>query len=257
MYSSMLDVWLISSISSLALPVPAGWALPSRVDLQQAGGTWAAPTCPMPLGSHTWPSLTCELPTCMHVCIWKRSTWMWTQRQFLHLAGPNSHAKVQGKNQPPPVWRGPCIGSSLAILLPNLNFSVHKCFFSLRYRSAADQIRRMEQSLNWGEGTDVRMKPLCKNWLKKTHNGIFQHGTEHGLVARTLLTVRAQGNDTKLQWRKYRTGKEQNKEWGETQLPLVTAAYSATQTSERRDPQQIAGLWHLNKVKHICIAGYS
>lgn len=56
----------------------------------------------------------------------------------------------------------------------------------------------------------------------------------------------------KTAMKEIRTGKEQTKEWGETQLPLVTAAswtqYSATQTSRRRDSQQIAGLWHLNKV---------
>lgn len=66
--------------------------------------------------------------------------------QFLHLAGPNSHAEVQGRNQPPLVWRGPCTQSSPAMLLLHLSFSVHKCFFSLRYRSAADQTTRMEQA---------------------------------------------------------------------------------------------------------------
>lgn len=132
-----------SWVSSLLLPI----LISSRLE-----GTWA---CPITLGSHPDPHSpvsSCPTPkssprgwTCTYICVWKRRTWIWAHGQFLHLAGFNSHAEVQGRYQPPPVWRSPCTGSNPAILQLHLNFSVHKCFVSLRYRSAADQTATMEK----------------------------------------------------------------------------------------------------------------
>lgn len=86
-----------SWVSSLFFPVLISSRLEGPGLPLPAPSPWAPTLYPhSPVSS--WPTRKSSPRgwTCMYVCIWKRSTWMWTR--FLHLAGPNSHAKVQGKN---------------------------------------------------------------------------------------------------------------------------------------------------------------
>lgn len=130
-----------SWVSSLLLPM-----MSSRLE-----GTWACLCLPHHPGLPHWPSLTCELPERLnvHLCLYlkkEEDLGVNTRTVFTLDSVKGYTRRGLGEKSACLVWRGPCTGPSPAILLLHLNFSVHKCFFSLRSRSAADRAVRVEQT---------------------------------------------------------------------------------------------------------------